>query len=108
VFASLCNSTVIELTHTDEEDVIFLIPSIFLISFSIFSVIRESISLGFTPMYGVVIPIIPNLISGLDSFGIVKSENIPATIIRKIVKYDTLYLLTQNQKKPDSSFSFTF
>jgi hypothetical protein len=69
---------------------------------------RESISFGLTPIYGVVIQIIPNLISGLDSLGIVKREKIPATIIRKIVKYETLYLLTQNQKNPDSSFSFTF
>ena len=41
---------------------------------------------------------IPNLISGDDSFGIVKRENNPAIIIKNTTRNDTLYLFTQNQK----------
>jgi hypothetical protein len=88
-----------------------LIPSISFISFSIFSVIRESISVGFTQIYGVTIDIIPNFISGLDSFGIVIRENIPAAIIRNTAKNETLNFFTQNQKNHFSSSSsmlFTF
>jgi hypothetical protein len=108
VFASFFNSTITELIQTDDVEVIFLIPSIDLIPFSIFSVIRESISFGFTQIYGVVIQIIPNLISGLDSFGIVNIEKIPAASIKNTARNETLYLLTQNQKNQDSSFSFNF
>jgi len=71
VIAQLCNSTLIELTQTEDLEVIFLIPSISFISFSILSVIRESISVGFTQIYGVTTEITPNFISGLDSLGIV-------------------------------------
>jgi hypothetical protein len=98
VFALLCSSTTVELNQTEDVDVIFLIHFIFFISFSILSVISESISFGFTHGYGVVIVIIPNFISGLDSFGIVKRENIPATMIKNITKKEILYFFTQNQK----------
>jgi len=47
-FASLLSSTITEELQTEEVDVIFFIQSISLISFSILSVISESISCGFT------------------------------------------------------------
>jgi hypothetical protein len=105
VSTQLNNSTLIELIQTEEFDVIFFIPSISLISFSILSVIRESISVGLTQIYGVATDITPNLISGLDSLGIVTRENNQATIIKKIKRYETLYFFTQKPKNQLSIFS---
>jgi hypothetical protein len=56
----------------------------------------------------VFIEIIPNFISGLDSFGIVKREKRPANIIKNIVKKETLYFLTQKPKNHFSRFLFIF
>jgi hypothetical protein len=98
VSTQLYNSTLIELIQTDDLEVIFFIPSRSFISFSILSVIRASISVGLTHIYGVTTDITPNLISGLDSLGILYKEKIQATIIKNINKYDTLYFLTQKPK----------
>lgn len=51
---------------------------------------RLSISAGLTPGYTVVTEIIPNLISGLDSFGIELNAKLPDKIMRNINKNETL------------------
>jgi hypothetical protein len=78
------------LNQTEDVDFILSIHSISSISFSIFSVIRLSTSSGLTPGYGVAIEIIPNFISGVDSFGIEIIEKIPTRTMRKSNKKETL------------------
>gem|GEM_PF-4241493 len=50
--------------------------------------------------------IIPNSISGLDSFGMDTAENIHKKIIIAIVKKLNLRFLTQNHQKPHTNLFF--
>jgi len=65
-------------------------------------VIRLSISCGLTQGYDVEIAIIPNFISGKDSFGIVKSEKSQLIKIRNKTRKESRLFFTQNQKNHDS------
>jgi hypothetical protein len=71
VSTQVSSSITINDDQTEDVEFIFLIPSKSSISFSTFSVIKESMSSGFTQGYVIAIFIIPNFTSGLDSFGIV-------------------------------------
>jgi hypothetical protein len=77
-------------THNEEDDAMESIPSRSFISSSIFVVITSSMSTGFAHGYTVVTLTIPNLMSGADSFGIVKAVYDPYNITNTINKNDTL------------------
>ena len=95
VSTQVSSSTITKEVPILEVEVIFFIQSKSLILDSISSVISASISSGLTQGYDTATFIIPNFISGLDSFGIEYKEKIHATMISIIKRKLVLKLLSQ-------------